>query len=83
MCVFIILLTSFLLGTMAGTFFDINSQGITDVSLHPVPAGTENMRLQNNLISHIPPGYFATALTLTEIHAHQNKLSVIDKGMYK
>ncbi len=49
------------------TTFDRQSQSITDITVHTIPAGTTIVRFDWNSITYIPGSYFENLLNLDEI----------------
>ena len=62
----------------AGTTFNKINQGITDITNHPIPAGTTQVKFQENSISRVPEGYFENLPSLDSINLYSNLISDID-----
>ncbi len=58
--------------------YDKKNQGITNLLDYPIPANTEKVKFQQNLLTHVPAGYYKNLPNLTIILLQHNSILDLD-----
>ncbi len=58
--------------------FDKSNQGVTNMTVHPIPINTEQVMFYDNAITCVPAGYFVNLSALDKVWLYGNQISSID-----